>query len=66
MQRACSLNVEYHLPEIFPNMSGMGRRADSCIERTVAYLLRCSALTVPEAMRNDEATTTPLVFVYPS
>ncbi len=43
-----------------------GPHADKRIERTVTYLLRCPASTVPEAMHDDEATTTPLVFVYPS
>jgi hypothetical protein len=32
-------------------MSGKGRCVDKRIERTVAYLLRCPRLTVPEAMR---------------
>jgi hypothetical protein len=32
-------------------MSGKGRCVDKRIERTIAYLLRCLNLTVPEAMR---------------
>jgi hypothetical protein len=46
-------------------MSGVGRRADKRIERTIAYLLQCPASTVPEAMHNNEATATSQVFVYP-
>ena len=47
-------------------MSGRGRYVDKRIERTVVHLLWCPASKVLEAMRDDEATTTPLVFVYPS
>jgi hypothetical protein len=47
-------------------MSGRGRRVDKRIEHTVVHLLWCPASKVPEAMRDDEATTTPLVFIYPS
>ena len=32
-------------------MSGKGQCVDKCIERNVAYLLRCLKLSVPEAMR---------------
>jgi hypothetical protein len=39
---------------------------DKRIERTVVHLLWCPASKVPEAMHDDEATTAPLVFVYPS
>ena len=49
--------VEYHWPEIFPNMSGMGRCADKRIERNVAYLLRCPESTVPEAMQACKYST---------
>ena len=45
-------------------MSGRGRRVDKRIKRTVVHLLWRPASKVPEAMRDDKATTTPLVFVY--
>ncbi len=45
---------------------GKGRCVDKRIERTVVHLLWCPASKVPEAMRDDEVTTTPLVFIYPS
>ena len=39
---------------------------DKRIERTAVHLLWCPASKVPEAVRDDEAPTAPLVFVYPS
>ena len=40
----------------------MGRRADKHIERTIAYLLRCPASTVPEVMQACKYSTNESVY----
>jgi hypothetical protein len=44
-------NLDSDRPKVFLIMSGEGRCADKRIGRTVAYLLHCPRLTVPEAMQ---------------
>jgi hypothetical protein len=43
--------VEYHWSKWFINMSGVRGRNGKRITRTVAYLLKCPASSVPQAMR---------------
>ena len=48
--------IEYDLQNIFVIMSRKGGHADLCVERTVAYLLRCPRSTVPEVMCASKST----------